>query len=86
MTQRVVVRVDRRIEDGEQLLLRMNDDRDVGNAVKPAPAYAPEYRVVPGFEQAGAFAVSCFAVTDDIEAQIVVRGHPVVSLRAGPGQ
>lgn len=74
MTQRIVVRDDRRIEDGEQLLVRMNDDRDVANALKLALANAPAYRVVPGFERSGALTVSCFAVADEIEAQIVVRG------------
>lgn len=74
MTRRVVVREDRRVDADEQLLLRMNDDRDVTNALKLALADAPAYRVLPGFERAGAVAVSCFAVADDIEAQIVVRG------------
>ena len=70
------MRDDRRIEDGEQLLVRMNDDRDVANALKLALALAnaPAYRVVPGFERSGALTVSCFAVADEIEAQIVVRG------------
>ena len=49
------MRDDRRIEDGEQLLVRMNDDRDVANALKLALALAnaPAYRVVPGFERSG---------------------------------
>ena len=74
MARRVVVRADRRIGDDEQLLLRMNNDSDVVNALKLALANAPAYRVVPGFEQSGALTVSCFAVVDEIEAQIVVRG------------
>ena len=74
MSRRVAVRDDRRISDSEQLLVRMNDDRDVANALKLALADAPAYRVVPGFELSGALAVSCFAVADEIEAQIVVRG------------
>jgi hypothetical protein len=52
----------------------MNDDRDVSNALKLALAFAPAYRVVPGFEQSGAVTVSCFQVRDDVEAQILVRG------------
>jgi hypothetical protein len=74
VTRRVVLRDDRRVGDAEQLLLRMNDDRDVTNALKLALADAPAYRVVPGFEPSGAVTVSCFAVADDLEAQIVVRG------------
>lgn len=69
-----MVRGDRRISDSAQLLVRMNDDRDIANALKLALADAPAYRVVPGFERSGALTVSCFAVADDIEAQIVVRG------------
>ena len=52
----------------------MNDDRDVSNALRLALADAPAHRVVPGFERSGALTVSCFAVADEIEAQIVVRG------------
>jgi len=74
MSRRVVVRPDRRIADAEQLLLRMSDDRNVSNALKLALADAPAYRVVPGFEQSGAVSISCFAVADEIEAQIVFRG------------
>src|SRR5438552_166441 len=74
MSRRIVLRSDRRAEDDSQLLLRMNDDRDVGNALKLALADAPAYRVVPGFEGTGAVSISCFAVADEIEAQIIVRG------------
>jgi hypothetical protein len=42
--------------------------------LKLALANAPAYRVIPGFEQSGVLRVSCFAVADEIEAQIVVRG------------
>lgn len=51
MTRRVVVREERWAGNDQQLLLRMNDDRDVGNALKLALAYAPAYRVLPGLEQ-----------------------------------
>jgi hypothetical protein len=74
VTQRVALRDDQRIDHGQQLLLRMNNDQDVTNALKLALAGAPAYRVVPGYEQTGALAISCFAVADEIEAQIVVRG------------
>lgn len=74
MSRRIAVRDDRRISDDEQLLVRMNDDRDSANALKLALADAPAYRVVPGFERSGALTVSCFAVADEIEARIVVRG------------
>ncbi|MHB1929832.1 MAG: hypothetical protein ACYDEN_03095 [Acidimicrobiales bacterium] len=74
MTRRVTVRNDGRIGDDDQLLLRMNDDRDVTNALKLALAETPAYRVVPGFELTGAVAVSCFLVATDVDAQIVVRG------------
>ncbi|MHB1500614.1 MAG: hypothetical protein ACYCYK_05520 [Candidatus Dormibacteria bacterium] len=74
MTQRIVVRDDRRISDSEQLLVRMNDDRDAANALNLALAHAPAYRVVPGYERSGALTVSCFAVADESEAQIVVCG------------
>jgi hypothetical protein len=74
MTRRVVMRDDRRTRDDQQLLLRMNDDRDIGNVLKLALAFAPIYRVVPGFEPSGALTLSCFAVADELEAQIVVRG------------
>jgi len=74
VTQRIAVRDDRRVGDGEQLLVRMNDDRDIANALKLSLANAPAYRAVPGFERSGALTVSCFAVADEIEAQIVVRG------------
>ncbi len=74
MSRRIVLRDDRRLSDSEQLLVRMNDDRDVANALKLALAEAPAYRVVPGFEVSGALTVSCFAVADEIEAQIVARG------------
>jgi len=52
----------------------MDDDRDVADASKLALADAPASRVVPGFELSGALSVSCFAVADESEAQIVVRG------------
>jgi hypothetical protein len=74
MTRRVVLRDDRRTRDDQQLLLRMNDDRDIANALKLALAFAPAYRVVPGFGETGALTVSCFAVANELEAQIVVRG------------
>ncbi|MDA8303242.1 MAG: hypothetical protein M0005_17285 [Actinomycetota bacterium] len=74
MTLRVVVRADHRIDDGDQLLLRMTQDSDVVNALKLALANAPAYRVIPGFERSGALSVNSFAVADEIEAQIVVRG------------
>lgn len=74
MTRRIVVRADQRIDDAQQLLLRMNDDLDVGNALKLSLAEALAYRAVAGFETSGAVSVSCFAVGDDVEAQIVVRG------------
>jgi hypothetical protein len=70
----MVVRDDARAARGGQLLLRMNDDRDTTNALKLALAEAPTYRAVPGFAQPGALAVSCFAVADPVEAEIVVRG------------
>ena len=54
LARRVVVRADGRIGDDEQLLLRMNNDSDVVNALKLALANAPAYRAVPGFEQSGA--------------------------------
>lgn len=73
MTRRVAVRHDGRVGDGDQLLVRMNTDRDVTNALKLALADAPAYRAVPGFERSGAVAVSCFAVADEADARIVVR-------------
>lgn len=73
MALRVVVRKDNRLADGAQLLLRMNDDREVGTALKLALANAPAYRAVPGFERSGALAISCFAVADEIDAGVVVR-------------
>jgi hypothetical protein len=73
MTRRIVLRANRRIEDADQLLLRMNDDRDVTSALKLALADAPAYGVVPGFEAIGAVAVSCFAVASSLEAEIIVR-------------
>jgi hypothetical protein len=72
--RRVVPRADREALDDQQLLLRMNDDRDVGNALKLALAFAPAYRALPGFESTGAVTVSCFEVSDEVEAQILVRG------------
>lgn len=74
MTRRIMVRDDRRISDGAQLLLRMNEDRDVANALKLSLANASAYRAVPGLGPSGAVAISCFAVAGDVEAQIVVRG------------
>lgn len=74
MSLRVAVRGDARVAAGGQLLVRMNDDRDVTNALKLALANAPAYRALPGFERSGALAVSCFMVADDAEAKIVVRG------------
>ncbi len=41
MTRRITLRDDRRLCDGEQLLVRMNNDRDVTNALKLALADAP---------------------------------------------
>lgn len=72
--RRVVPRADRETLDDQQLLVRMNDDRDVANALKLALAFAPAYRAVPGFESTGAVTVSCFEVIDEVEAQILVRG------------
>lgn len=64
------MRHDRRISDDEQLLVRMNDDQDVANALKLALADAPAYRVVSGFELSGAVIISCFTVADEIETQV----------------
>jgi len=74
VTRRVTLRDDARMGEDDQLLLWMNDDRDVTNALKLALAEAPAYRVVPGFGLSGAVAVSCFLVATDIDARIVVRG------------
>lgn len=74
MTRRVTLRHDARMGEDDQLLLRMNDDRDVTNALKLALADAPAYRTVHGFELTGTVAVSCFLVASDVDAQIVVRG------------
>lgn len=52
----------------------MNDDRDIGNALKLALAFAPAYRALPGLESTGAVTVSCFEVSDEVEAEILVRG------------
>lgn len=74
MAHRIELRPDARIEDHQQLLVRMNDDRDVVAAMKLALAGAEAYRVLPSFAETGAIAVSCFLVADHIEAEIVVRG------------
>ena len=74
MVRRVVPRADREALDDQQLLVRMNDDRDVGNALKLALAFAPAYRALRGFESTGAVTVSCFEVSDEVEARILVRG------------
>ncbi|MGH9068259.1 MAG: hypothetical protein ACRD0J_12355 [Acidimicrobiales bacterium] len=73
MTRRIVVRDDPRTGRDGQLLLRMNDDRDLTNALKLALAGSGAYRIVPGFEASGALAVSCFAVTGEDDAEDVVR-------------
>lgn len=62
VTHRVALRDDRRVGDGEQLLVPMTKDRDITNAMKLALADNPNYRVDPGFERSGAVTVSCFAV------------------------
>jgi len=69
---RIVVRDDGRVRHAGQLLLRMNDDRDVTNAVKLALANAGAYRVVPGYQD-GALAISCFAVASDADAAEFAR-------------
>jgi hypothetical protein len=74
VARRIEIRVDARIDEEQQLLIRMNDDRDVTAAMKLSLAEAAAYKAVPGYEAAGAIAVSCFLVADDLEAQIVVRG------------
>ena len=73
MTRRIAVREDCRLDDDAQLLIRLNDDRDVTNALKLALAEAPAYQLIPGYAF-GAVTVSCFLVRGDLEAQIVVRG------------
>ncbi len=72
--RRVRLRGDGQVGQDEQLLVRMNDDHDVINALKLTLAHAPAYQVVPGFEPCGALAISCLAVANELEAQIIVRG------------
>jgi len=70
----VELRRDARVDDDEQLLLRLNDDLDEVNVLRLALANAPAYRSLPGHESTGAVAVSRFAVASQLDAEIIIRG------------
>lgn len=86
MTRRVSLRDDRRVADGAQLLVRMNDDRDVTNALKLALAGAASYRVVPAFERSGGVTASCFEGCRRGRGPDRRALHSMALVRAGPGR
>ena len=67
-------RIDDRLADEAQLLVRFNDDRDVLNALANALADAHLYRVLPGHSATGAVTVSVFIVHSDVEARTLTAG------------
>lgn len=71
---RVEIRQDPRIRSDSQLLLRFNRDADPRIVLRNSLSSAPDYRVLPGYESAGAVVVSCFLVTGRVEAEVIVRG------------
>ncbi|MGH8991821.1 MAG: hypothetical protein ACRDZ7_09885 [Acidimicrobiia bacterium] len=56
------------------MLVRFNDDHDPAMALRNALRDISLYRVLPGYEEAGAITISCFIVTDDREARVLTAG------------
>jgi hypothetical protein len=71
----VRLRADSRLDDEAQLLLRLGNDRDPVMALRLALLSAPLYRVVRGYERAGAVTVSALVVNDDREAAVLAKGE-----------
>ncbi|MDA8185499.1 MAG: hypothetical protein M0035_13950 [Actinomycetota bacterium] len=69
------LRADSRLDDEAQLLLRLGNDRDPAMALRQALLSAPLYRVVRGYERAGAVTVSVLVVNDDREAAVLAKGE-----------
>lgn len=74
MFKTVRPRVDDRLTDLTQLLVRFNDDHDPAMALRNALREATTYRVIPGYERSGALTISVFIVADEREAQILTGG------------
>jgi hypothetical protein len=70
--RRVIFRLDRAISDNSQVLVRFGRDVDVPQALRVALGASPLYRVLPGFERAGAVCVSAFIVRDEAEAVAIL--------------
>jgi hypothetical protein len=66
--RRVIFRPDRAVSDSAQVLVRFGRDVDVPQALRVALGASPLYRVLPGFERAGAVCVSAFIVSDEADA------------------
>lgn len=74
MPKRVRLRIDARLTDQTQLLVRFNDDHDPAMALRNALRDAALYRSLPGYEQSGAITISVFIVADQREAQVLTAG------------
>jgi len=74
LVREVRARADARVNDDRYLLVRFNDDVDVPNVVRLARADAHLYRVLPGYEAAGALTLSVFLVSGAAEARTLTAG------------
>lgn len=74
MPKRVRPRVDDRLTNETQLLVRFNDDHDPTMALRNALRDAGLYRSVPGYDATGAITISVFIIADEREAQVLTAG------------
>jgi hypothetical protein len=72
--KRVTLRADNRVADTDQVMVRFNNDADIGNALSLALASSHLYRVLPEYEDNGAVTVSVFLVASPAEAQTLTAG------------
>jgi hypothetical protein len=70
--RRVIFRPDRAVSDDSQVLVRFGRDVDVPQALRVALGASPLYRVLPGFDRAGAVCVSAFIVRDEVDAVAIL--------------
>ena len=74
MSKRVIPRVDPRISDDTQLLVRFNDDHQPEMALRNALRDASRYRTLAAYAETGAITISVLIVRDALEARVLARG------------
>ena len=74
MSKRVIPRVDPRISDDTQLLVRFNDDHQPEMALRNALRDASLYRTLAAYAETGAITISVLIVRDALEARVLARG------------